>query len=97
VYARIDRVPEAMTELDATLGLNPDHYRANLLRGRILSLQGNPASALANLQKAVSVQPDSREAHLFLGDAYAQLGREADAQRERATAQRLSAGSSPNR
>ena len=37
VYARIDRVPEAMTELDTTLGLSPDHYRANLLRGRILS------------------------------------------------------------
>jgi tetratricopeptide (TPR) repeat protein len=97
VYARIDRVPEAMTELDTTLGLNPDHYRAHLLRGRILFLQGNPAGALANLQKAAAVQPDSREAHLFLGDAYAQLGREADARRERATALRLSAGSSPNR
>ena len=31
VYARIDRVPEAMTELDTTLSLSPDHYRANLL------------------------------------------------------------------
>src|SRR5258708_9473671 len=30
VYARIDRVPEAMTELDTCLGLSPDHYRANL-------------------------------------------------------------------
>ena len=92
VYARIDRVPEAMTELDTTLGLNPNHYRANLLRGRILSLQGNPAGALANLEKAVAVQPDSREAHLFLADAFAQLGREADAQRERATAQKLGSG-----
>ncbi len=45
VYARIDRVPDAMTELDTALSLNPDHYRANLLRGRILSLQGNPAGS----------------------------------------------------
>ena len=67
VYARIDRVPEAMTELDTTLGLSPDHYRANLLRGRILSLQGNPLGALDNLEKATQVQPDSSEAHSFFG------------------------------
>ncbi len=52
VYARIDRVPDAMTELDTTLGISADHYRANLLRGRILSLQGNPLGALNNLEKA---------------------------------------------
>lgn len=86
VYARIDRVPEAMSHLDICLALSPDHYRANLLRGRILSLQKRPQEALANLEKAAAVQPDSREAHLFLADAYAQLGREADAQRERGRA-----------
>jgi arylsulfatase A-like enzyme/Flp pilus assembly protein TadD len=87
VYARIDRVPEAMTELDSTLSLTPDHYRANLLRGRILSLQGNPAAAIVNLEKAAQVQPDSREAHSFLADAYTQSGRTFDAERERAAAQ----------
>jgi tetratricopeptide (TPR) repeat protein len=86
VYARIDRIPEAMTELDTALSLSPEHYRANLLRGRILSLQGNPAYALPNLEKAAQVQPDSREAHLFLAEAYTQLGRDLDAQRERAAA-----------
>lgn len=91
VYARIDRVPEAMTELDTTLTLTPDHYRANLLRGRILSLQGNAAAAIANLQTAIQVQPNSREAHLFLAEAYAQLGRTFDAQRERAAAESLPA------
>ena len=89
VYARIDRVPEAMSELDTTLGLSPDHYRANLLRGRILSLQGNPLGALDNLEKATQVQPDSSEAHSFLADAYQQLGRAADAERERAAARKL--------
>lgn len=91
VYARIDRVPDAMIELDTTLSLAPDHYRANLLRGRILSLQGNQAVALLNLEKAAQVQPDSREAHAFLADAYSKLGRVMDAARERATAQQLSA------
>ncbi len=95
VYARIDRVPDAMTELDSTLGISPDHYRANLLRGRILSLQGNPLGGLNNLEKATQVQPDSREAHLFLGDAYAQLGREADAEREHAVGQKLGEPANP--
>jgi arylsulfatase A-like enzyme/Tfp pilus assembly protein PilF len=91
VYARIDRVPDAMAELDSTLGISPDHYRANLLRGRILSLQGNPLGGLNNLEKATQVQPDSREAHLFLADAYTQLGRLSDAKNERAAAQKLNA------
>jgi arylsulfatase A-like enzyme/Flp pilus assembly protein TadD len=95
VYARIDRVPEALTELDTTLRLTPDHYRANLLRGRILSLEGNAAGAVANLEEAAQAQPDSREAHLFLADAYAQLGRSFDAQRERALAQSLPAPAKP--
>jgi arylsulfatase A-like enzyme/Flp pilus assembly protein TadD len=90
VYARIDRVPEAMQELDTALKLNPDHYRANLLRGRILSLKGDAAAALPNLKKATAVQPDSREAHLFLAEAYTQLGQDENAQRERAQAEHLS-------
>jgi tetratricopeptide (TPR) repeat protein len=95
VYARIERVPEAMTELDTTLTLTPNHYRANLLRGRILSLQGSPATAVVNLEKAVQVKPDLREAHLFLAEAYEQLGRPLDAQRERAAAQNLPAPARP--
>ena len=89
VYARIDRVPDAMKELDITLSSDPDHYRANLLRGRILSLQNNPEEALPNLEKAVKVQPTSVEAHLFLADAYAQMGRQDEAKSQRAEAYRL--------
>ncbi|MBZ5664066.1 MAG: sulfatase-like hydrolase/transferase [Acidobacteriia bacterium] len=89
VYARIDRVPEAMAHLDTCLGLNPDHYRANLLRGRLLSLLGKPGDSLANLKKAAEVQSDSREAHLFLADAYEQLGKAPEATEERRKAERL--------
>ncbi len=89
VYARTDRVSEAMEHLDICLGLDPGHYRANLLRGRILSLQHKPAEALPNLKKAAEVQPDSREAHLFLADAYEQLGDAAKAAQERSLAAQL--------
>jgi len=88
VYARTDRVPEAMEHLDICLGIDPTHYRANLLRGRILSLQHKAAEALPNLQKAVEVQPESREAHLFLADAYEQLGESVKAAEERGRAGR---------
>jgi arylsulfatase A-like enzyme/tetratricopeptide (TPR) repeat protein len=91
VYARIDRVPEAMEHLDVCLELSPDHYRANLLRGRLLSLLGKPSDALPNLQKAAVAEPNSREAHLFLADAYAQLGRVVDERAERAQAEKVSA------
>lgn len=86
VYARIDRVPEAMEHLDLCLTLQPDHYRANLLRGRILTLQHHASDAVANLQKAAEVEPDSREAHLFLADAYDQLGDSVKAADQRARA-----------
>ena len=50
VYARIDRVADAVTELRAAIELEPRHFRANLLLGRILTLQnradaGGPISA----------------------------------------------------
>ncbi len=68
VYARIDRVAEAIAELRASLALEPRHFRANLLLGRILTLQGD-ASAVTYLRTAVDVQPDSAEARQFLADS----------------------------
>jgi choline-sulfatase len=94
VYARIQRVPEAVDLLEKVLLADADHFRANLLLGRILSLENIPDQALPRLQKAVEVEPVSAEAHLFLADAYAQLGRQQDAIREREEAARLKANQS---
>ena len=60
-YARIDRVDEAVAELRAALALEPRHFRANLLLGRILTLQGQAAAALPHLQTAAGVQPTDAE------------------------------------
>jgi arylsulfatase A-like enzyme/Flp pilus assembly protein TadD len=89
VYARIKRVPEAVELLHAVLQLSPQHFRANLLLGRILTLEGDAQEGLANLKTAVTVEPESKEAHMFLADAYIQLGMQADADRERAQAGRV--------
>jgi arylsulfatase A-like enzyme/Flp pilus assembly protein TadD len=83
VYARIKRVSEAVDLLHTVLELSPRHFRANLLLGRILTLEGKAQQGLPNLRTAVTVEPHSKEAHLFLADAYGQLGMRADADRER--------------
>jgi len=69
VYARIDRVPEAIAELRAALALDARHFRANLLLGRILTLRGDAASAVPYLRTAVELQPSSSEAKQFLAEA----------------------------
>jgi choline-sulfatase len=89
VYARIDRVPDAVTELRAALALEPRHFRANLLLGRILTLQGQALEAVAHLRSAVEAQPASAEAHQFLADAYDRAGNAGEAAKERARAKEL--------
>ena len=93
VYERSQRIPEAMRQFQETIKLQPDHFRANLLLGRLYGMQGDGKSALPYLRKAVKVDPKSLEAHMFLANVYGQLGQTASAQRERAEAERIKAGS----
>jgi choline-sulfatase len=88
VYARIDRVADATRELRAALDLEPRHFRANLLFGRILTLQRQGAAAIPYLQTAAAVQPSSAEAHQFLADALEQTGRSAEAAEARRKARK---------
>jgi arylsulfatase A-like enzyme/Tfp pilus assembly protein PilF len=92
-YAQADRMAEAIKECEKVLEFDPDHYGTNLLLGRVLELTGKPAAALPRLKKAVALDPKAPEPHMFLAEAYGQLGRKADAARERATAKRLGARS----
>jgi choline-sulfatase len=89
-YARMDRMTDAIKEYEKVIEARPNHYGAHLLLGRALALTGNPEAALPNLAKAAALQPESPEPHAFLADAYVQLGREQDAERERSEATLLS-------
>jgi choline-sulfatase len=91
-YFRTGRMPDAINECKKVLEFSPEHYGANLFLGRVLSLSGDAAAALPILKKAAALQPNAREPHLFLKDAYAQLGRKADAAKEQAEAERLPVG-----
>ncbi|HKD02201.1 MAG TPA: sulfatase-like hydrolase/transferase [Terriglobales bacterium] len=94
-YARLDRAGDARRELETTLKLEPDNYRANLVLGRMLTLDGKLAEALPRLKKAVKADPKSPDAHRFLADAYGRMGQIDIARKEAAEAERLKQESSP--
>ena len=60
---------DATTELRAALAVEPRHFRANLLLGRILTLQNKADAAIPFLRTAVEVDPKSTEAKTFLEEA----------------------------
>jgi choline-sulfatase len=92
VFARLKQLPEAAREFDAALQLDPSHYQANLIYGHMLVLEHEPEAALPKLQKAAKLKPDLGEPHKYLAEAYFQLGQQANADRERALADRLRPG-----
>jgi arylsulfatase A-like enzyme/Flp pilus assembly protein TadD len=89
VYERMRRLPEAIGEFRTTLRLNPDHFRANLLLGRLLGMKGAPAEALPFLQKAEKLNPDSQDVHMYLANIYTLLKQTSLAEKERDWVERL--------
>ncbi len=89
VYARTNRVPETISECQKVLKLLPDHFGSYLTLGQFLAKSGDLEAALPNLQKAAELRPGMPAPHLFLADVYTQMGRQADAERERAEGRRL--------
>ncbi len=89
IYDRTNRLPEAIKECEKVLAVLPEQYGTNLLLGRVLIRSGNPEAALPRLMKAALLRPQAPDPHISLADAYAKLGRNDEAQRERDVGQRL--------
>jgi tetratricopeptide (TPR) repeat protein len=94
-YGHLGQMDESRKELETTLTLNPDDYRANLILGGMMIAQGKAAQGVANLKKAARLQPNAPEPHQFLAEAYGRLGQKANAERERLQADRLRGASTP--
>ncbi len=90
-YARTNRAPDGIRECRTVLQSIPDNFGANLNLGRFLLQSGDLEGAIPPLQKAATVRPDRPGPHIYLSDVYARLGREEDAKREKAEADRLRA------
>jgi arylsulfatase A-like enzyme/Tfp pilus assembly protein PilF len=89
VYQRTSRSNEAVTAFEDALRLDPDHFPANLFLGRMLVTDHKATAALPYLRKAVKLRADAIDAHRFLAEAYVQLGRQDDANREMSEAERI--------
>jgi len=96
IERRLGEKEEAFKELRLSLELEPEDYTTNLTLGRLLALDGNPAMGVPYLQKAAKLDPNSVEPHVFLSDAYEQLGRQMEADAQRTEAERLQAKQNPN-
>jgi len=94
-YDKLGRATDAEKSFRIALRINPDHHRANLFLGRLLGMQNNPSAALPFLQKAVTLQPQSPDAHKFLANVYIELGQLQNARQEQAQADRLGNSDKP--
>jgi arylsulfatase A-like enzyme/Flp pilus assembly protein TadD len=90
-YVQTDRAREAVIECEKVLEVTPNDFGALLLEGQILLRSNHAEAALSKLEKAATLEPRAPDPHVFLADAYSQLGRKTDAARERAAARRLAA------
>lgn len=90
-YDKTNRLQDNIRECRTVLQAIPDNFGANLNLGASLLKTGDLEGAIPPLQKASSVHPDRPGPHILLFQVYSKLGREQDAQREQAEAERLGA------
>ena len=84
-----DDPARALRLVDEAIARNPRVPLAHYLRGRLLLDRGDAAGAVAALETAERSVKDDPGVYYALSRAYAQVGRQADADRARATFTRL--------
>ena len=75
--------------------LAPGLFAAHNALGRALFETGQVEKGIAELEAAVRLAPESRQARATLAGAYARAGRAADAEREQAALRGLEAAQGP--
>ena len=68
-----------------------------ILMGKVLEKKGEPALAVRSLQRAIAMDPNNSISHHLLGQAYRDLGRADDAERELKLAEQLQTREDPKR
>ncbi|MBY0506740.1 MAG: tetratricopeptide repeat protein [Bryobacteraceae bacterium] len=81
---------ECATAAAEAARIEPANFAARGLHGRCLTVLGELPAAIAELERAVQLAPDSPETHFHLAAAYSRAGLAAKAAAERAVFQRLS-------
>jgi predicted Zn-dependent protease len=91
LYGRAKRLQDQIKECRTVLAAIPDNYGANFNLGRALLNTGDFEGAIQPLQNAIKGKPDRPDPHMFLSEVYEKLGRQAEAQKERAEGVHLGA------
>ena len=86
-----DRAAEALPLAEQALRKNPGSARDHYLAGKALFRGQNLQAALTHLQQAAKLEPDYAEPHYLLGQIFRKLGETAEAQREFAAFEEISA------
>lgn len=61
VYLRLDKLPQALTEIDAAAKLSPDSESVHYLRGQILQRLGRTQEAKVEMEKFTTMSNAARE------------------------------------
>jgi tetratricopeptide (TPR) repeat protein len=79
----------AAADFDRVLSRDPRHAEALTGMGRVEFKRKNYAKAVELLQRSIAADTSERQAHYYLGLAYARLGRDEDSKKELQTASEL--------
>jgi tetratricopeptide (TPR) repeat protein len=81
-YTRIQRFDEAEKLLQRSIWLDATSTGPSILMGKVLEKKGEALLAVRALQRAINMDPNNSISHHLLGQAYRDLGRSEDAERE---------------
>jgi tetratricopeptide (TPR) repeat protein len=88
-YSRVQKYEEAERMLQRSIWLDATATGPYVLLGKVLQKKGEPVLALGYLQRAAAMDPNNPMTHQLLGQAYRDVGKTEDAERELKTAEQL--------
>jgi len=94
-YVRAGRYDEAQRSLQEAVLLEPNATGPLILLGKAMLKKNDPLAAATYLERAAQMDPANYMTHSLLGQAYRSMGRQEDASRENAEAQKLQGATEP--
>jgi tetratricopeptide (TPR) repeat protein len=88
-YSRIQKYDEAERLLQRSIWLDATSTGPYILMGKVLEKKGEPVLAIRTLQRAANMDPNNPMTHQVLGQAYRDIGKADEAERELKIAEQL--------
>jgi tetratricopeptide (TPR) repeat protein len=88
-YSRVQKYDDAQRQLQRSIWLDASSTGPFILMGKVLEKKGEPILALRTLQRAANMDPNNPMTHQLLGQAYRDIGKTDEAERELKIAEQL--------